>query len=35
MKNTAPEAGATLANSPIIPSVMKRGGFASGIDSSY
>jgi hypothetical protein len=35
MKNTAPEAGTTLANSPIMPSVMKRGGFSAGIDSSY
>lgn len=35
MKNTSPEAGATLANAPVMPSVMKRGGFGSGIDSSY
>ena len=35
MKNTAPEASSTLGNSPVMPSVMKRGGFASGIDSSY
>jgi len=35
MKNTAPEAGMTLANSPVMPAVMKRGGFASGLDSSY
>lgn len=35
MKNTSPEAGTTLANAPVMPSVMKRGGFGSGIDSSY
>jgi hypothetical protein len=35
MKNTSPEAGTTLANASVIPSVMKRGGFGSGIDSSY
>ena len=35
MKNTSPEAGLTLANAPVMPSVMKRGGFSSGIESSY
>lgn len=35
VKQNAPEAGYTLANSPTLPSVIKRGGFSSGIDSSY
>lgn len=34
MKQTAPEAGATMMNAKVIPAKTKRG-FASGIDSSY
>jgi len=35
VKQNEPAAGATLANAPIIPPVMKRGGFESGISSAY
>ena len=34
MKATAPEAGMTMSNSPVIPAVTKRG-FSQGLDSSY
>ena len=34
VKNNEPSAGMTLANSPIVPPVMKRG-FQGGVDSSY
>ena len=35
VKQNDPAAGATLANAPIVPPVMKRGGFESGISSAY
>jgi hypothetical protein len=35
VKSNEPAAGATLANAKIIPSTIKRGGFAAGIDSAY
>jgi hypothetical protein len=34
VKQTAPEASATLMNARVIPAITKRG-FASGVDSSY
>jgi hypothetical protein len=34
VKQNEPSAGATLANSPIVPPVTRRG-FQSGVDSSY